>query len=325
MSADPQVSVIIPAYNAQETIAQAIEAVLAQDFIQPFELIIVDDGSLDPTPGIIARYPAVRYIRQENAGPASARNHGAREARGRVLIFTDADCCPGPSWITKLMRGFLHNGVGVVAGSYGIANPRSLLARLIHAEIMFRHHKLMPEYIRAFGSYNFAISKKLFMEVGGFNDRYRRASGEDNDLSYKIVARGELIYFCKDATVDHYHQEDLLGYLREQYRHGVWRMVMYRDHPHMAAGDGYTFWKDIIEVPLAGAHLLTVFMPAAAVPLFFGFFTFQFFFGRLIMCSWIEAFACAGMMWLRSFARAAGAISGGVLLFKTMLTDVKKK
>ncbi|HHT9153402.1 MAG TPA: glycosyltransferase family A protein, partial [Candidatus Hypogeohydataceae bacterium YC40] len=76
-----QISVVIPAYNAEKTIGKTLEACLNQDYAGKIEIIVVDDGSTDGTAKEVKRYP-VKYIYQENAGPASARNRGWREAKG---------------------------------------------------------------------------------------------------------------------------------------------------------------------------------------------------------------------------------------------------
>ena len=170
------VSVIIPAYNASATIGRALEALSLQKCFQPFEVIVVDDGSNDDTAGIVRAFPSVRYLRQDNAGPASARNLGAGSAQGEFLAFTDSDCVPHEDWISQLMAGFSRPQVGVVAGSYGIANPESRLARCICTEILWRHTNLMPDFPNAFGSYNFCVKKNVFEAVGGFNIVYRSAS-----------------------------------------------------------------------------------------------------------------------------------------------------
>ncbi|MBE9060365.1 glycosyltransferase family A protein [cf. Phormidesmis sp. LEGE 11477] len=85
------VSVIIPAYNNGCYLAEAIDSVLAQDY-QPFEIIVVDDGSTDQTAAIAQRYgPAVTYVFQENSGTSVARNRGVELAKGNMLAFLDAD------------------------------------------------------------------------------------------------------------------------------------------------------------------------------------------------------------------------------------------
>lgn len=87
----PRVSCIIPAFNSERFVGEAIASVLAQSH-QPVEVIVVDDGSTDATADAVRRCgPAVRYIHQPNAGPPAARNAGIRVARGDFIAFLDAD------------------------------------------------------------------------------------------------------------------------------------------------------------------------------------------------------------------------------------------
>ncbi|MBF0593831.1 MAG: glycosyltransferase [Candidatus Omnitrophica bacterium] len=318
------VSVIVPAYNAAATAGKVIEAVLAQDYAGRIELIVVDDGSTDATLVIVRSYSNVKYLFQENQGPASARNYGAREACGDILLFTDADCCPDPGWITGMTGGFNDAQVSVVAGSYGIANPGSALARIIHGEIRFRHEHLMPEYPRAFGSYNVAIRSALFRRLGGFDAGFRRASGEDNDLSYRVLRAGSSIRFLKNVCVAHYHQEYLERYLREQFRHGFWRARLLLDHSMVAAADDYTFWKDVVEVPLVMAHLLLIFWPTVLFVMVAGFFLFEIAAAVCIFGPVVDGLFGGIVMWLRAFARTAGLFFGTIYFLKIKLMTGKK-
>ncbi len=325
-----KISIIIPAYNCQKTIGRTLEAALtaasafrnaatlrAQE--RYVEIIVVDDGSTDNTKDEILKFPTVKYFFQQNAGPAAARNCGALEARGDILFFTDSDCLPHSDWLEIMMAHFYKPQVVCVAGSYGIANPQSQLSRGIHGEILFRHRVLMPDFPSYFGSFNFAIKKSIFQEVGGFDVSYRQASGEDNDLSYKISSRGYKIYFAKDALVDHFHTQSLGKYLAEQYVHGFWRAQMYQDHPRMVRGDGYTFWKDSVEVALVLIAYLSIIL------IFLGFFNFavwslaaaccalvgiNIFFGIRFLDVWSDGLRFSDVMILRAFARTNGFLAG---------------
>lgn len=318
------VSVIIPVFNSKATIVRALEALSKQDYTSDFEVIVVDDGSKDNTADLVRTFSNIRYVYQENAGPAAARNHGARLASGEFLCFTDSDCIAHPNWISQLIKSFSDPTIGVVCGSYGIANPESLLARGIHREIIFRHTHLMPDYPKAFGSYNFCVRKDVFLGVGGFSESYRQASGEDNDLSYKIIASGNRIYFNRQALVDHRHTENMLHYLREQFRHGFWRVALYARHPGMAKGDDYTFWKDILEVPWAMLCAAGIFLSALGVGVSkevacgigFGFLIFEIFFGFWILKELINGIFYGTIMFLRAFARTLG-LSTGIFYFLT--------
>ena len=251
-----EVSIVIPAYNAQQGIARTVEACLKQELPFPCETIVVDDGSTDDTAARVRAWP-VRYLYQENAGPAKARNNGWKAASGGIVCFTDSDCIPRPNWVSALLDGFESDDIAAVAGSYDIGNQESFLARCIHLEIKDRHAKFGRE-IRAFGSYNVAIRRTVLERTGGFNESYRFPSGEDNDLSYRILKAGYRIAFRGNALVAHRHQERLGHYLAEQFRHGAWRMKLYRDFPDRARGDDYTAWKDVVEPPLTLLLLISV-------------------------------------------------------------------
>ena len=89
--ATPSVSCVIPVYNGEAHLGEAIDSVLGQD-PRPLEVIVVDDGSTDATPEVAqSRGDAVRYVRQANAGPSSARAHGVQLARGALIALLDAD------------------------------------------------------------------------------------------------------------------------------------------------------------------------------------------------------------------------------------------
>lgn len=317
------VSVIIPAYNASATIGRTLTALKTQNYSGAFEVIVVDDGSVDNTADMVASLTGVRYVRQDNAGPACARNHGARLAQGEFLAFTDSDCVPHPDWISQLMAGFTAVGepsqsspLGVVAGSYGIANPENTLARCVWQEIIWRHVHCMPDFPNAFGSYNFCVKKNVFEAVGGFNSDYLHASGEDNDLSYKITKLGWRIYFQRQAIVDHYHPTHVGRYLKEQFRHGFWRLKMYRDHPRMMRGDGYTYWKDMLEIPWAGGIFLGVSVLGVAgfrdvtYFLLFSFLIFEIVWAILVTHRFFQGIFFGFILLFRAFARMFGFSTG---------------
>ena len=110
-SPPPMVSVIIPAYNVERFLDEAVESALAQTY-RNLEVLIIDDGSTDGTQVIGEKWtgdPRVRYIRQENAGPAAARNRGVEEARGEYIAFLDSDDLWLPEKTEKQLDLFRQN------------------------------------------------------------------------------------------------------------------------------------------------------------------------------------------------------------------------
>jgi len=311
------ISIVIPAYNAEKTVTFAIEGVLSQEKVMPMEVIVVDDGSTDKTAIRVKSFPDVRYLYQENSGPASARNRGAKEAKGDIIFFTDSDCIPHSDWIEKSIVHFNRAEIGVVSGTYDLIEGGKLLAKCIHREIVYRHQQRMPVYPKSFGSFNFSVRRKIFQAVGGFNEQYRSASGEDNDLSYKILKAGYRIYFERNSRVKHHHTAHLRKYLREQFKHGFWRVKMYLEHPGMMKGDDYTFWKDIVEPPLAlgiiaAGILVLVYQTVMPVFIFLNVVLsiIEIRFGFLSDRNLFVGLFWAVVMLLRAFARALGFVCG---------------
>lgn len=247
---NPCISVIIPAFNSRSTLGQAIEACLRQDYPKDrLEVIVVDDGSTDDTKEIAGHYPVI-YIYQKKGGPGAARNAGWKRARGEMIFFTDADCIPEKNCLAIMHKSICDKRVDAVAGSYGIKNTEYITARCIHAEIMFRHLR-MPDYINSFGTYNVLIKKSVLEDLSGFNEDYLTSSAEDSELSYRMLKRGYKVYFERKSIVFHFHEKDLVRYLKKQFTRSFWAIRLWKHHPDFALNDYYLHWKDLLEIPLA--------------------------------------------------------------------------
>jgi len=90
------VSIVIPTFNGASRIGDCLAALVQQTQDRNAEILVVNDGSTDNTVDAVRQYSGVRLITQTNAGPAAARNRGALEARGTIILFTDDDCVPTP-------------------------------------------------------------------------------------------------------------------------------------------------------------------------------------------------------------------------------------
>lgn len=120
----PTVSVVIPAYKAEQTIRRAIDSVLAQT-VPAHEIIVVDDGSPDQQAAVVESYgPPVRLIRQPNGKTAKARNAGLDAATGEFIAFLDADDYWEPQKLARQLAIFdIHPEVGTVAGAWFTQEP----------------------------------------------------------------------------------------------------------------------------------------------------------------------------------------------------------
>lgn len=116
---DNMISVIIPVYNGEKTIDAVMKSLLQQTF-RDFEIIVINDGSTDNTASILEKYNEsnIRIINKENGGVGSARNMGIREAKGRYLMFVDADDECRPEMIEKMYFAMLEQKTEFIIGGY---------------------------------------------------------------------------------------------------------------------------------------------------------------------------------------------------------------
>lgn len=192
------VSVIVPARDAADTLGATLAALADQDTPARYEVIVVDDGSTDATQAVVASSGvAVRLLRGTGAGPAAARNVGAGAARGRVLAFTDADCVPDPGWLSaalaaleaaELVQGRVLPPEGARIGPY----DRSIT--------------VVSEY-GLYETANLVVERELFERLDGFESiltpRRGIELGEDVWLGWRARRSGARTCFSDAALVRH--------------------------------------------------------------------------------------------------------------------------
>jgi glycosyltransferase involved in cell wall biosynthesis len=236
--------VIVPAFRAEATLPALFEALARQTLPRElFEVILVDDGSPDGTAAVAERAGA-RVLRQRNAGPAAARNLGAREARGAILVFTDADCAPEPDFLERLLAPFADARVAATKGAY-LSRQRPLVARFVQLEYEERYDRMAAAQARAGGidfidTYAAAFRREAFLGAGGFDESFPNASVEDQELSFRLAERGAVMKFVPEARVFHLHAASMRAYARKKAKIGFWKVAVLRRHPGKAVRDTHT-------------------------------------------------------------------------------------
>src|SRR5690606_4035458 len=138
----PFVSIVVPAYNAAGTLAACLDALHAQSYPRDcYEVIVVDDASTDETVQI-ARRAGAQVVAEGKLGKSGVRNRGAQEARGEIVLFTDADCEPLPTWVETMVAPFRRDPEVVgVKGAY-LSRQREPLARFTQVEVEERYDRM---------------------------------------------------------------------------------------------------------------------------------------------------------------------------------------
>src|SRR5918993_1549637 len=204
----PKVSVVVPCYNQDRFLGEAIESVLSQGYTG-FEIIVVDDGSKDGTQEVAAgrakEDSRVRLISQENRGLAAARNRGLAEARGEYVVFLDSD--------DRLVGGALEVGVRELeahpecAFVSGICRKITADGSVVSGWEQFRvRDDPYLELLRSCPIYVPAVMyrRSVFDAVGDFDTSYKAA--EDYDLYYRILERFPV--YCHETVVAEIRRHD---------------------------------------------------------------------------------------------------------------------
>ena len=239
IQAEP-VSIVVPTFNGALRIEACLDALQRQQTERAFQILVVDDGSTDGTAGIVKQFAGVRVIHQPNAGPAAARNRGAREAGASILLFTDDDCIPAQNWIDAMLAPFTDPEVVGAKGVYR-TRQKPIIARFVQIEYEDKYRLMSPEKdIDFIDTYSAAFRRDRFLEMGGYDTSFPVACAEDVELSYRMSARGWKMRFVPDAMVGHTHPERLESYLRKKYKFAYWRMLAVRKNPAKGVKDSHT-------------------------------------------------------------------------------------
>lgn len=255
-------SVVVPVYNGETVIERCLDAVGCQSVPgHRYEIIVVDDGSRDATPAVVTawadRHPdaQVRLLRQQNAGPAAARNHGAREARAPLVLFTDGDCAPTRTWVEAMAAPFADDGVVGAKGTY-VTEQSALIPRFVQAEYEDRYDRMRGQpQIDFIDTYSAAYRRAIFLENGGFDPIFTTASVEDQEFSFRLAQKGYRLVFAPDARVSHLHDSDLGEYFRRKYYIGFWKALLIRWHPERMVQDSHTPQVLKVQIVLLAAML----------------------------------------------------------------------
>ncbi len=274
MGVNPTVTLVIPGRNCAGTLRPCLEAIapITADGTSGLrEVIFVDDGSTDESARIAqefaARLGCLRVVSGVGGGPGAARNLGWRAASHALIWFIDSDCVAEPDALARLLPHMDGARVGGVGGSYGNMRPDSLLACLIHEEIVARHRSMRTD-VNFLGGFNVLYRREALERVGGFDERYYNGPGspgaEDAELSFRVAAAGYALRFELESRVRHFHPTSLGRYMRAQRHHGYWRVFLHLRYRDRAGGDDYSKWTDHIQPPLALMVITTLLVCGAA-------------------------------------------------------------
>ena len=225
MTNRPFFSIIIPTYNRPERLSSCLEAIALLDYPRDrFEVIVVDDGSKIPLDLVVKPLKNeldLKLLRQENAGPAAARNKGAAVAQGKFLAFTDDDCQPTPDWLTQFATGFVDAPEAMIGGKTINALDSNLFSAASQKLIDYLYEYYNPAKGKDafFASNNVAMPAANFKALNGFDVSFPLAAAEDRDFCDRWNLKYPMLY-APEAKVNHYHKLSLATFWKQHFGYG---------------------------------------------------------------------------------------------------------
>ena len=228
----PRFTIVIPTFNRPPALAECLRAVC--DLEVPaggLEVIVVNDGGEPVDVAPFQQRIRVQLCEQQHAGPATARNRGARLAQGEYLAFTDDDCRPEPGWLLAFERaldrnpdhGLGGNTVNALAGNVYSEASQALIAYL------YRYYNGEPGKARLLTTSNLCLPRDRFLEVGGFPENFALPAGEDRALCDRWLHLGHRLTYVPEAVVRHAHRLRLATFMRQHFGYGRGAYLFHRE------------------------------------------------------------------------------------------------
>jgi len=257
----PDYSIVVPTYRRRDALARCLQAIEALRFPRErFEVVIVDDGSPNPAADLVAsldRSLQARLVLAPHAGPATARNTGARLARGRYLVFTDDDCMPREDWLSSIDRWTSSKAGPFAIGGHTV----NVLTDNLYAAASQSVIDYLYEYFgdhsatrRFFTSNNLVVPREEFLSLDGFNETFALAAAEDRDFCERWIEAGKRLQYANDVVVSHAHVLDFPRFSRQHVNYGRGAFDLHRSRAGRGEGslkiEPLRFYAGLVAYPL---------------------------------------------------------------------------
>lgn len=262
-------SIIVPVYNRPDEIREFLQSLTLQDFNQPFEVVVVEDGSPVPCENEVRAFSGqldISYYFKPNSGPGDSRNFGMEKARGDYFLIFDSDCIIPPGYLSavnvELERQFADCFGGPDAALSTFSDVQKAINFAMTSIVTTGGIRGGSEALSKFQprSFNMGISRAAFAASGGFGKIH---PGEDPDLSIRLWQLGFETRLISSAYVYHKRRIDWNKFFIQVNKFGKVRPILDLWHPRYAK---MTYWMPSLF--LIGA-VFSVVMLSFGQPFFF--------------------------------------------------------
>jgi GT2 family glycosyltransferase len=237
----PRISVVVCSHNGNRTIRDCCEGLTKLEYPN-FEVIVVDDGSVDATAAMAGEYN-FRVIRTENRGLSNARNTGMEAATGEIVAYIDDDAYPDPHWLTYLAAAFLRTQHAGIGGPNIAPSGDGPIADCVTKSPGNPTHVLVSDQeAEHIPGCNMAFRKTALEAIGGFDPQFRVA-GDDVDVCWRLRQHGWSLGFSPAAVVWHHRRNSVRAYWKQQVGYGKAETMLGRKWPEKYNMLGHQNWE----------------------------------------------------------------------------------
>ena len=229
-------SFVVPVYNRPEETRELLGSLSLQDFGDPFEVVIVEDGSRVTSKEVVGEFKdrlQIAYYEKENTGPGDSRNYGMDKASGTYFILVDSDCILPPEYLREVSEALSRQYLDCFGGPDDAHPSFNALQQAISFTMTsvlttggIRGKKIVRDFQPR--SFNMGLSREAFVASGGFGNIH---PGEDPDLSLRLKKLGFSLGFIPGARVYHKRRIDFTSFFRQVHKFGLTRPILNKWHP----------------------------------------------------------------------------------------------
>lgn len=239
----PRVSVVVANYNGARTLNLCLQSLGRLEY-PDYEVLMVDDGSTDPSVEIAAHHTFVKIIRHDrNLGLSAARNTGIAHATGEIVAFTDSDCRADEHWLYYVVGDLLNSDFAGIGGHNFLPPDDSPVAAAVMSSPGGPAHVMLTDrQAEHIPGCNMAFFRQALVDIGGFDPIFTKA-GDDVDLCWRLTQAGCKIGFSHGGFVWHYRRPKVRDYLKQQHGYGEAEALLARKHPEYFNALGGSIWR----------------------------------------------------------------------------------
>ena len=268
-------SIIIPVFNRPKEIDELLESLTKQDFLDDFDVLIIEDGSTNKSDAIVEKYKNqlnIKYFFKENSGAGASRNFGMQKASGNYFIILDSDVLVPEQYVSEVKKALETNFTDAFGGPDAAHKSFTPLQKAINYSMT---SVLTTGGIRgkkqAVGkfqprSFNLGLSKKAFEKIKGFS---KMKNGEDIDLTFRLWENGFETQLIEKAFVYHKRRSTIKQFFKQTFGFGTARPILNRKYPQTSK---LTYWFPSLFIIGFDLSILLVFFGYNQFLIFYGFY-----------------------------------------------------